>query len=459
MTERNITQVEAVKLPDTAIHSAREFLKDIKDSTTFGITKEPSEKSSKALIDQGVLPDVAFATADSKLIELLFKPTKEEQALADKYGAKVTYELTPQGPKAVYYVENARGEKVKVAVAEKLEDAEKQLQKFRDDKIDELEKKFDVDIKREGELMRGFRYGSAVPARDLNLTELIALESALYKSQPSNYARQNGPLQIGIARDDQSAGADGYFWKSEPNAAPTVEAEPNVWKSGAVRMENVWMHELAHNGQDKLFGGDRQKEDEYGRALGFVRNPKNDGWLLKSNDNPPRYYSAESDGWYRTNENGKYVDKDGREIEDKEKRNAKVSADEVKKHATVKPFTDYFVNPLEMGAETLLNFRVSQDVRGKMLRDNPQLYEIAKKLDQDETNKTFGTKPDGQPLWLRRPDGQLVANDDKGENAKRIAQWEQDMKNSREKSFWDRIRPFSAGDRLKEQSTMTDREN
>jgi hypothetical protein len=185
--------------------------------------------------------------------------------------------------------------------------------------------------------------------------------------------------------------------------------EPNGGDDTPDQVMRVFMHELAHNGQHRLYGDDETFRTAYAAQFGFVK--VGDDWLLQTKDGGyfkslPGEGGVGSSGWVRTDKDGNPVDENGNPSDNPQK----ITNEEARDIALVTPTTGYFPNPAEAGAEATSKYRGGEESRAEFLASNPDTYAVIKQLDQLDINKTYGLDANGQPKCIRNPDGLLVPN-------------------------------------------------
>ncbi len=283
-------------------------------------------------------------------------------------------------------------------------EASAQLQQLRDAKLTTVEHDNNVQISRDGQTTSVD--GKDIPVKTPNLGQLYGVEAALVRSVPDLKTPGGQPLQIDfLVHQGDNPNVGGFS-----DLGKRVVIEPNGGEeAGPGAVESVFLHELAHNGQADLYGKDKTLEDQYAGRLGFVR--AGNDWLLITKDG--RYFKSDpgkggvgSSDWERTDKDGNPIDAKG----NKSNNPQKISNDEARNLALIKPATTYFPDPAEAGAEGSLMFRGGEARRSEFLRDNPDDYNAIKTLDQLDLNKTYGLDSNGQPNYIRNPDGIPVPN-------------------------------------------------
>lgn len=299
------------------------------------------------------------------------------------------------------------------------EEADKELEAMAKAKLDQLEKDYNIKISRDGGTTED--RDEDVPTKTPNLGQLTGLESALLRSQPDVKTHDGKPLEVIFLAEQGPNAASGGFADGH-----RVVIQPNGGIDNPSSVQDVMLHELAHNGQHDLYEGDDVLRNQYAAKLGFVRSDDGDDWLLVTKDGKYLKSVANdsgvgSDHWITVDKNGNPVDENGKETDHPKE----YSNDEARDLALVRPITTYFPNPAEMGAEGTLAFRQSDDSRRRLYEESPDLYQAIKQLDQLDINKTYGLDEHGQPKYIRNPDGVPVPNTP--ENRQQVQEFERSL--------------------------------
>lgn len=272
--------------------------------------------------------------------------------------------------------------------------------------------------------------GYRIAARAPKLRELVAIESALEKSEPSHVSTDGqssvkmyflmGHMRRGgsnLARFilDKEGRPSLYF---EPGATDASNLEPPmVAKSDSMdSTEAIAMHELVHNSQRNMGWDDPTKQAEVARDMGWLpfhdTRENKQKYILKGRDGLSfRYDQQDCESqfaWFRCDETGNPLNEAGTRvatIADAQQ----YKGEEVGEKALVKPATWYFRNPEEMHAEALTMFRLGKDHREHLLRTSPTLYQTVRREDQKEIDKHKGVDEQGRSKFVRDVSGSLVA--------------------------------------------------
>lgn len=284
-----------------------------------------------------------------------------------------------------------------------------------------LENTYNVDV-----LGAGDKTTKGATARNPTFQELAVLNYGLERSGPSaldedyNSDNLNG-LVFAYAAEDTSP-SEAYYHPDENGNRAEIVFDP-----GSGQNEHIVIHELAHNGQFRYWEADDRSSEQYNEYLEKV------GWkklapgkeVLVTSDDPPQYFRPISPkAWIRVDDQGTPLDENGNPT-DRESAPV-VSNNEVMERAKVTPATDYFTSAREHGAELVTVIREDESTRGALLHQNPQSYQIAVELDQEELNDEYGVDANGEPNKIRMPSGEI--RDNSPENRHILAEWEASFK-------------------------------
>ena len=289
-------------------------------------------------------------------------------------------------------------------------------------KLQSLEKKMEmkladlygVNLGHDGELAI-ISSSIAAPAvtlnlRSANLAELYALKGALERSVPSQFSRlaQGSCVKVYFLVDRYSGALADWAYDSDRKPAIVVEPYPAPVCRYTV-LQKALIHELAHNSAHRL-GFDTEN------AVGW-RLVKPLGWRITFNPSLGRegfaivtragnLYRHLSNGfWIRCNAAGQALKADGKPAAPHLWQAQRLSTNEIRDLALVKPISMYFPDPMEMYAEGMTYFREGEQYRRYLLQESPSLYQLVKQQDQLELDKTYG-----KGEFIRNTDGHLVTN-------------------------------------------------
>lgn len=320
------------------------------------------------------------------------------------------------------------GERVVIGKVEKnqkgLENIRRSLSEYRDVKKWELEQKYGIKIASPKDAPPHQRQqnphespGKKLEVREPNLSELSGLESALEKGALSGTKGSDmKPVTFYFLKDESYAPGMGgtASYDTNVNGGPAVIVDPNSLdktpvtendradgsKNAHASIESIFIHELGHHSEEKVFKTPAQRVEFYKR-LGWTPIPgssrEHPDWMIEGKNGG---FAPPADG----SPNGPWekIGKDGQNL-------GQISRDKVVKLAKVMPSTSYFEGPHEVLAEGLTMFRLGDRHRDQ-LKKNSVLYSLIKEFDQREINMTFG-----KGKFIRSYSGKLVPKTPKNE--------------------------------------------
>ncbi|MBA3858388.1 MAG: hypothetical protein C0507_15895 [Cyanobacteria bacterium PR.3.49] len=306
------------------------------------------------------------------------------------------------------------------------------LTQKRDAVIERLEDEHLVDILVEGEKI-GVRDGDGkpltAPVQTPNFSQLAAIEHSLQRSLPADAEKRTGivgwfaelfdndRVKIGLAKEDTDPASLARYYNGNvlKGVLPRIVIDPDSHNSAS-----VYMHELAHHGQAGFWKSedrDGSRWQEYLKMLGWVRAGDLD--LRLTNDSPPQMFHCTKDEkrgyvWSRMDDKGNFLDAAGKRVESQDKAQ-QITNGEMNRRALVGPADQraYMKNPLEHGAELVMNLRNNQNSRAALLQYNSHAYGIAVELDQKEIDGFYGVDWFGKSRRIRMPNGEIVENNEK----------------------------------------------
>lgn len=361
-------------------------------------------------------------------------PTLE--SLNTRYGVK--YDEVPQPDGTTlrkYYVEGENGAKVPVldTNSDDPKEVERKLKEWQDNKIKELEQKYNVELSRDGQTDDPL--GKKVNLRSPNILELMALEEGLKKSEPSTTSANGKPILVQFAVEPTSS-ASAYVLP-RPDGQQRILFEPIPREYAGLK--GTILHEWAHNAEHNMEKRDKAAIDKWYADMGYrkVTVDGRDQWQFR--DKEGNYWTQGPDqpwygNWTRVDEHGKPLKPDGTPASGWDDPNAAVrSNQQMRDNAAVTPGSDkdYFNKPWEGGAESLRWYRSNQADRTRLYNIDPKNYEATKAFDQAEldSDPRYGKNPDGTSKFIRLPDGTVGANTP--ENRKAVADFEATLPASR----------------------------
>ncbi|MFN8658629.1 MAG: hypothetical protein U0105_20005 [Candidatus Obscuribacterales bacterium] len=352
------------------------------------------------------------------------------RALEEKFGVTSTEVVRPDGTRVRrYYVEGENGAKTQVldTTSDDPKEVERQLTQWREAKIKEIEAKYNLQISRDGQTDR--LQGKDAALRTPRVDELLALEQAAMRSQPSARSANGKPVRVEFTARP-STPYDAYV----PGRVSDDEQERIVFEPLSRTFQgfkDTAMHEFAHIGQHNMRQRDAAALDRAFEAMGYRKVKTEDGamqWQLKGKDG--NYYTENPNGtgWTRVDEKGRPLKADGKPASGfKDKDAVTISSIEMQERAAVRPASWYFTNPVENQAEGLWLFRGGEQDRTRLFTRSPELYKIIKEYDQKEidADPRYGKNSDGTAKFIRLPDGNIGENNEA--NRARVTQFEKKM--------------------------------
>ena len=360
------------------------------------------------------------------------------------------------------------------ATKDGLDSAKAKLKTLVDAKVKKISDKFDVEFATDGEVIdkqwvkndKGeWTQDKDVLCRAPRLNELYGIEAALYRAQPSHMGKDGGkPLKFYFLTDDLTKGERPLAsWRANRNGRPAIHYYPGSCDGRPIlerdapfnpkaslghaygSIEALTLHEISHNHQNNIgWWTDLQKDeaDKFGFRDCGTDSDGNRIWALKST----RKDSNGEPVYYRWNEKTSvYVacDETGNDIVGE----PEISKSALRKIAAHRPMTYYFPSPSETYAEGVMVYRLGGVYRASLLKENPGLYKVVKRLDQKEIDNVYGHDVryewrQGFDQWgnqvsyqvevsrtsryIRNSDGNVVANNKK--NAKAVQEFEQNTR-------------------------------
>lgn len=335
---------------------------------------------------------------------------------------------TPDG-KVEFSLKN-NGEKLTIGTVDKTREGFKEIDRTLKEMTSlkqlELENKFGVKFAQPGDPKPrqasdpGSKPGKELEVRSPKLKELLGIEAALDKANPSH------------ATGDSGKAVKFYFLKNqsfEPSAKGVAAFEPDVHGNPAVivdpnsldktpiterdrdtkrdgphrSIESVMIHELGHHSEEKVFKNPTEKADFY-KGMGWSpvpgSKPEENQWMMNGRDG--RGYAP----------GGPTPHSNWQRIDDKGRVTGEVSPDRVERLAQVKPATNYFTGPHEMLAEGLTMLRLGDSHRTQLMQTDNKLYGMMKGIDQKEIDMTHGPGK-----FMRSYDGKLQPRSAEAEKA------------------------------------------
>lgn len=415
-------------------HLRTAVLQSIADPADQARANEAIDRFRERARQQGLPLDRIIVTQESALRELSGNNKPGErlrniekmftdaaptwQSIEDRYGVRSEQVTRPDGTTARrYYVEGENGERIPVleTTSDNPADVQRQLEEWREQRMQELERTHNIQLSRDGQSDVTYR-GTPFDVRAPRIDELMALQRGLERSYPSTGQRGGQPILVQFAVRPTSS-ADAYVYQRRDNGQMNVVFEPMARDFRG--LQDTIMHEWAHIAQHNMTDRERAAVDRWYAATGFREVTTADGsrqWQLRDKDG--NYWAqAPRQGafgdWTRVDEQGRPLRADGTLATGwDDPLAARRNNREMRDTAAVKPYTSYFFHPQEMTAEALMAFRGDERSRRELFETAPDLYWATKEFDQREldTDPRYGTNPDGTSRFIRLPNGTIVEN-------------------------------------------------
>lgn len=291
-----------------------------------------------------------------------------------------------------------------------MQEITKSLKEFTELKKWDLEQRFGVQFASPGGEQRIHQQvqgpdGAPKPGKELNLREpklreLLGIEAALEKANPSHKVEEGGkPLTFYFLKDSTYYRGAGGVATFEPqvNGGAAVIVEPTSLNDSPITerdrkgnnfsdhrsIESVIIHELGHHTEERLNRTPQQKAETYSQIgwtpiPGMPASPQGDQqWMLKGKNGEGYAPAGVTPGaWVR-------FDRNGREL-------GKMQVEQAANLAQVKPSTRYFEGPHEMLAEGLTMLRLGDGYRSHLMNGSSNLYQAVKQFDQRDLDKAYG---------------------------------------------------------------------
>ena len=278
------------------------------------------------------------------------------------------------------------------------------------------------------------------------LYQVEGLLSGLEKSGPTSFAVGAHDMKIYFLSDkavldkaghasyqnDRAGVPSIYFFPSINEVSKATEADllnadrrkPHSDKSRPETIEGVVMHQMGHHQFVKMGYQNSVDGEIFQSNIGWLRNRDWNSyrtqWLLLGKDTdsdgtnssyiPSIDATTGATTWIRTKPDGGGVDSRGRKVPIVQAE--RLSSEQIRDRALIKPPTLNFNSPEDEYAESVRMHRLSESSRRDLIRSSPFIYDQVKANDQKEIDDKYGKKTDGTSKYLRAPNGHLVDNDD-----------------------------------------------
>lgn len=270
------------------------------------------------------------------------------------------------------------------------------------DKERELSERYGITFAQPGEA-RTMSFGSERPSVEIvagrpTLPQLQTLEAVL-KDNPQMNVRG---VKIWYATNDLPAGGQYSRQGSDKNLTlfPSLNDKP---LEGPASQRQVIAHELAHHEQQEEWGHDGKgssaltpEKEELMKRMGWkpTSDGINNGAVIQ--DRNGTYWKGVdepmSDDWEPHHESG-------------ERDSRRVSSEELREKAAVRPPSGYFYYFDEVHAEAASLYRTSRE---DFARESPDMYQAIKDYDQTLLDRRFGRSSNGTPNFIRDLSGKIV---------------------------------------------------
>lgn len=331
-----------------------------------------------------------------------------------------------------------------------LEAAEKEIIQQTREKSDDLTKRYGVTFSTDNEEVEKqvtgvgpketlLRSDKMIYARSPKLKELLGIEAALTRSEPSHLdvdgktavkfyflrdtyiAGDTSSTVANFVAKDKSGKAAVYFGPNQTDTRPITEKDAD--KSGVpdeYSIQSLLTHELAHNSVYRLKWDDSATLERKCKQMGWIPYETPEGettWILQAKNNQFfKMSTTDTEKWVRCDQKGMFLTDNGQSAagEDQAQR---ITVEQMRDRALLRPPTSYFDNAIEMFAESMMVFRVNEKRRQEFLKSSPDLYQFIKQQDQSEIDLAYG-----KARKVRLPSGYL--GEDNTSNRDLIARFE-----------------------------------
>lgn len=320
-----------------------------------------------------------------------------------------------------------------------LTEAEKEIQKQVQEKKASIRRTYGVTFSADNEEVEKqvtgvgpnetlIRNNKMIHAREPRLGELYGIEAALTHSVPSHLDSDGKtPVKFYFLKDtymegdtsgtvanfvakDKNGKAAVYFGPRQSDSRPITEKDAEKLKiTDEHSIESLLTHELAHNAVYRLKWDDPATLERQCKAVGWTTHQTLTGettWIIKAKAGELYRISTELDNWVRCDDKGRYLNDKGVPCSGEDKAQ-KITPEQMRDRAILRPPTNYFDNPIEMFAESMMMFRVSGTKRAEFAKSSPLLYKFIREQDQADIDLTYE-----RDKKIRLPDGALADKND-----------------------------------------------
>lgn len=357
-----------------------------------------------------------------KSLEKTFGETvPSHETLAKRYGVKAEETKNADGTSGrKFYVDGLNGEKIPVleSKTDNPVEIEKQLKEWQSKKITEMESKFNITLSKDGE-KSGYA-GKQFDVRTPRIDELLGLEKGLNHSQPSTAVANDKPTMVQFPVKPVLGGST-LGWAQDFGDRQRVVFEPV--NRDMKDLHRLTLHEFGHVAENSAAKRDTQSLQRYYSDLGYrkinatdEKGIAKDQWQFRDRDG--HYYTQQAGEapfgkWTRVNEQGQPLKADGTVAKSFFSQDAvRLTNQEMREKAAIKPTSTYFPNPREQVAESITEFRDNAATRRALQTSAPDVYQATKDFDQREIDSVHGKNRDGSSKLIRLPDASLAPNTD-----------------------------------------------
>lgn len=283
--------------------------------------------------------------------------------------------------------------------------------------------------------------------RNPNMQEIYCLNYALEHSQPSQFVDigMKRALSVYFLMDSNVAGTLGQ-WGLDQRRKPAIFIEPA--SSKMLPLETTLLHEFGHNSAYRL--GWRPENalswkliSRLGWKSYYNANQKECGYLILTDDGSTIQklykFSQTQQKWLRSDKDGRPLDYSGRICRLKEAE--KISTNQLRQIALIRPVSSYCPDPMEVFAEAISFYRSSRENRSRLMACSLALYEIIQEHDNLEIERSFG-----KGKMIRMPGGALACQCEK--HLEELAEFESTLRRAERTAARNSPMIFSQGAEL-----------
>ena len=272
-------------------------------------------------------------------------------------------------------------------------DVEPQLKAQLEKQELDIEHRYNVQIARSGQYIEQqtdeakpySMNGKMLQSRFPSFPETVALGRALALSYTSLPDKGQRPLQIAFLPEQSRVNGRLAAGRYNPyvNSGPLITIEQRQRDASDLadlaRTEEVFVHELSHRAQDKLWGtvmttpSDTTGKLNWEPAIMSTRVGNSQfSYGIRAKDGSDYCNDGQPYWWKKCIAIKDPEDKDGRLANIQVPDSEPISSAQLRQIAAVKPASDYFMNPIEEHAEALTNLRLGGFQRQRLLKGSPR---------------------------------------------------------------------------------------